>query len=95
MPDLSYKTRRRLSLAALFIWLPLYVLVAMVVLSRLPRMHILVEVWIYVAVGFAWTLPLKAIFKGVGKADPDKPATKFLDDDAIAYEKANRNKIPK
>ena len=95
MPELSYKTRRRLSLVVLFIWLPVYILIAMVILSSLPRMHIVLELIIYVVAGLLWALPFKFIFKGVGKADPDKPAPKFLDDDAIAYEKANRNQMPK
>ncbi len=94
MPDLSYKTRRRLSLVVLLVWLPIYILIAMMVLSSLPRMHIILELIIYVFAGLLWALPFKFIFKGVGKADPDKAPPKFLDDDAIAYEKANRNKMP-
>jgi hypothetical protein len=32
-----------------------------------------VEFLVYVGLGIVWALPFKAIFRGVGKADPDAP----------------------
>jgi hypothetical protein len=32
-----------------------------------------VELAIYTVLGILWALPLKAVFKGVGQADPDAP----------------------
>ena len=32
------------------------------------------ELLIYVVLGFLWMVPLKFVFKGVGKADPDSCA---------------------
>ncbi len=68
---LSWKTRRRLSLAILLIGLPVYMAAALYTISLFDRPSIWVELAIYVALGFAWALPFKAVFKGVGREDPD------------------------
>ena len=68
---LSYKSRRRLSLLILLVGLPLYVAVSLWVISLFDRPPLLLELLVYVVLGVAWALPLKAVFKGVGKADPD------------------------
>jgi len=68
---LSYKTRRRLSLLVLIFGLPLYIAAAWWMMSLFERPSIWVEFAIYVALGVIWALPLKAVFKGVGQADPD------------------------
>ena len=70
---LSHKTRRRLSLAILLLGLPVYVVVAVTVVGWLDRPPILVELLIYMALGVAWALPFRAVFRGVGRADPDDP----------------------
>ena len=70
---LSYKTRRRLSLAILVIGLPVYVVVAITVLAMIDRPPVWLELLIYAVLGVAWALPLKSVFKGVGQADPDAP----------------------
>ena len=70
---LSYKARRRLSILILLVGMPLYVVVAVTIMNRLNRPPILVELAIYVALGFLWALPFKVVFKGVGRADPDAP----------------------
>jgi hypothetical protein len=36
------------------------------------RPHIVIEVLIYLGLGVLWAFPLKAVFKGVGQADPDQ-----------------------
>jgi hypothetical protein len=70
---LSYKTRKRLSLLILLVGLPLYIVVAVNVVEMFERPGFLVELAVWVTLGIVWALPLKAIFKGVGQADPDAP----------------------
>ncbi len=68
---LSYKTRKRLSIFVLLIGLPAYIAAAWFVVSLFDRPSVLVELLVYIFLGVLWALPLKAVFKGVGKADPD------------------------
>lgn len=75
---LSYKARRRLSLLILLVGLPLYVVACVTVLNFLGRPPFWVEVLVYVTLGIVWALPFKAVFRGIGQADPDAPK----DDDA-------------
>jgi len=76
---LSYKSRRRWSLIILVIGLPVYILLAVAIMSRtVGQFPVLVELLIYIALGIGWTFPLKFVFKGVGQEDPD--AQKFDDD---------------
>ena len=72
---LNYKTRRRLSLVLLFVWLPLFVVVAVTVMTTMERQPVWLELLIYAVLGVGWALPFKFVFKGVGKADPseDRP----------------------
>jgi hypothetical protein len=73
---LSYKARRRWSLVVLILGLPLYVVAAVTVVDLFDRPPILLELAIYVALGIVWALPLRAVFLGVGKADPGAPQSK-------------------
>jgi predicted membrane channel-forming protein YqfA (hemolysin III family) len=68
---LSYKARRRWSLVVLLIWLPFYIIVAVSIMTAIPRLPMPVELLIYLVLGVAWVIPFKFIFKGVGKEDPD------------------------
>lgn len=68
---LSYKARRRWSLFVLVIGLPLYIAAALFVVSLFDRPPFWLELVVYVLLGFLWILPLKKVFLGVGKADPD------------------------
>ena len=68
---LSYKARRRWALVILLIGLPLYIIVAVNVVGLFDRPHILLELGIYVGLGIIWAIPFKAVFKGIGQADPD------------------------
>ncbi len=68
---LSYKARRRWSLVILLIGLPVYVVACVTVINWLERPPFLVELAVYVVLGVLWALPFKAVFRGVGKADPD------------------------
>jgi len=69
---LSYKARRRLSLLILLVGLPAYIVAAVTIMNWLDRPPLWLELFIYVALGFLWALPFKAVFKGVGKADPNQ-----------------------
>ena len=69
--QLSYKTRKRLAIVILLVGLPLYIVVAVNVVEMFGRPGFLAELAIWVALGIVWALPLKAIFKGIGQADPD------------------------
>ena len=69
---LSWKARRRWSLVILLIGMPLYIVVAVSVVNMLDRPPIWLELVVYIVLGFLWALPFRAVFRGVGKADPDK-----------------------
>ncbi|MEM6636653.1 MAG: DUF2842 domain-containing protein [Pseudomonadota bacterium] len=68
---LSYKARRRWSLVILLLGLPVYVVSTITVINWLERPPLIVEFFVYVALGILWALPFKFIFKGVGREDPD------------------------
>ncbi|MFV0360544.1 DUF2842 domain-containing protein [Tropicimonas sp.] len=76
---LSYRARRRWSLFVLLVGMPAYVVLAVTLLSHIDRLPFLAEVLVYVAVGIGWVFPLRFVFLGVGKPDPDQ-----ADDDAPA-----------
>ncbi|MEQ9039539.1 MAG: DUF2842 domain-containing protein [Silicimonas sp.] len=71
---LSYKARRRWSLVILLIGLPLYIVAAVSVVNMLDRPPFWLELIVYIVLGFLWALPFRAVFRGVGKADPDPDA---------------------
>ncbi|MCT2540155.1 DUF2842 domain-containing protein [Sedimentimonas flavescens] len=72
---LSYKARRRLSILVLVVGLPLYIVVAVTLTGwlneRFGRLPIWAELLVYIGLGFLWMLPLKPVFSGVGREDPD------------------------
>ncbi|MDX1785297.1 DUF2842 domain-containing protein [Roseovarius sp. ZX-A-9] len=68
---LSYKARRRWSLVILLIGLPAYIVLAVSLVNWLGELPRWVQLPLYVVLGFAWILPFKFVFLGVGKADPD------------------------
>lgn len=70
---LSWKTRRRLSLVLLLIWLPLFVVAAVTIMNAIERPPLWLELAIYVVLGVIWALPFRFVFKGIGKPDPDAP----------------------
>ena len=69
---LSYKSRRRWSLVILLVGLPVYIVLAVSILAWLGRPPRIVEFGVYVGLGVIWALPFRAVFRGIGKADPDK-----------------------
>ena len=76
MPKLSYKARRRWSLVVLLIGLPIYIVVAVNftdwLRARYEGLPVLGELLVFVVLGFLWMIPLRSVFLGVGKADPDE-----------------------
>lgn len=68
---LSYKSRRRWALVLLLVGLPAYIVVAVTVMNWLDRPSIWVELAVYIGLGVLWAVPFKAVFKGIGQADPD------------------------
>ena len=73
---LSYKARRRWSLVILVIGLPVYAMVAVSLVAKLPTLPKLLEFIMYVALGIGWVFPLKFVFQGIGQADPDSDDNK-------------------
>ena len=89
---LSYKTRKRLSILILVVGLPVYIAVAIKLVSLFDRPSILVELGIYVGLGFLWMLPFKKVFLGVGKGDPDLDPDEYPHDPAGKYGPQGKNR---
>jgi len=68
---MTFKARKRLAIAVLVIGLPLYIVVAITLVGLIERPPILVELAIYVGLGFLWMLPLRRLFLGVARPDPE------------------------
>lgn len=82
---LGYKARKRLALLVLLVGLPLYIVMAVFVVSLFERPSILVELLVYIVLGFLWMLPLRKVFLGVGKPDPDEDPANYPHDPAGKY----------
>ena len=72
MSGMSYRARRRWSLFVLVVALPLYIVAAITIVGWFDRPSMAVELGIYVLLGIVWALPLRSVFRGVGKADPEE-----------------------
>jgi hypothetical protein len=68
---MKFKTRKRLALAVLVLGLPLYIVLAAVIVGMFERPPILVELAVYIGLGVLWALPLKRLFLGIARPDPD------------------------
>ena len=66
---LSWRARRRWSLVVLLLGLPVYVVVAVTMMNALDRPPLLVELAVYVLLGVLWALPLRFVFRGVGREE--------------------------
>ncbi|NNF24012.1 MAG: DUF2842 domain-containing protein [Rhodobacteraceae bacterium] len=77
---LSYKARRRWSLIILLVGLPAYIVACVTVLNWLGRPSLWVELAVYVGLGIVWALPFRAVFRGIGREDPDKAPEDERDD---------------
>lgn len=76
---MTYKARKRLSIFVLVVGLPIYIILAVTIMSAMMtqevRFPMLVELLVYIALGIGWAFPLKWVFKGIGQPDPglDQP----------------------
>jgi hypothetical protein len=68
---MTWRARRRWALIVLLAGLPLYIALAVSLVAFFDRPGILVELAIYVGLGLLWALPLRFLFRGVGRPDPD------------------------
>lgn len=71
---MDYRARKRWSLVLLVVWLPLYLVGAWWLLARIGdafggRPPMWVELPLYVVLAFAWAIPFRRVFSGVGKAE--------------------------
>lgn len=71
---LGWRARRRWSLVVLLVGLPAYIVVATTLVGLLERPGMLVELLVYVALGIAWAVPLRFLFSGVARPDPEAGA---------------------
>jgi hypothetical protein len=71
---MTYKARKFWAAVVLVVGLPVYIAMAWWLTGLLDRPHFLVEAAIYLVLGVLWALPLKGLFKGIGREDPDKPS---------------------
>lgn len=73
---LSYRARRAWTYVILLVGLPVYVVLAVTLIDlardRLGRPAWWLEILIFVALGLLWALPFRTVFRGVGRADPDR-----------------------
>lgn len=73
---LSYRARRIWTYVILLLGMPAYVVVAVTLMDmareRLGRPVWWLEVLIFVGLGLLWALPFRAVFRGVGREDPDR-----------------------
>jgi branched-subunit amino acid transport protein len=71
---LSWRARRIWSLVILLIGLPIYVVVAVSVITSFEeRPPLWAEALIYIGLGILWALPFRSVFRGIGRDDPDGP----------------------
>ena len=68
---MSYRLRKFLCVVVLVVGLPVYIVAAWMVVASFERPHMLVEIAIYLALGVLWALPLRWLFRGIGRPDPD------------------------
>lgn len=72
---LSYKARKRWALIILVVGLPVYVVAAVNVVDLFDRPSFLIELAVYVGLGFVWALPFRFVFRGIGQPDPEVAKT--------------------
>lgn len=68
---MSYRMRRFLSAMVLLVGLPVYIVVAVTLVGMFERLPLIVELILYVLLGVAWALPLRWLFRGIGRPDPE------------------------
>lgn len=73
MTGMTYRTRKRLALLVLVVGLPVYIVLATSLVGLFERPPIWIELGVYVGLGMLWAFPLRRLFLGLGKPDPDAP----------------------
>ncbi|GKY88647.1 DUF2842 domain-containing protein [Sinisalibacter aestuarii] len=68
---MTFKARKRLAILVLVLGLPAYIILAVVIVGQFERPSLLVELAVYVGLGVIWALPLKRLFLGIARPDPD------------------------
>lgn len=70
---MKLRTRKRLSLLLLLVWMPLYIVLVVSgmawVQSRFGRLPFLLELLAYIVLGVLWILPFRRVFLGVGRGE--------------------------
>lgn len=68
---MDLKTRKRLSLLVLLVWMPLYIVAVVTLMGWIERHWgrppFLVELLVYVILGVLWVVPFRRVFLGVGR----------------------------
>jgi hypothetical protein len=70
---MDLRTRKRLSILILVLGLPAYIMLAVTLVNwmdaRWGRQPIWIELLVYVGLGILWILPLKRVFRGIGRGE--------------------------
>ena len=69
---MTYRARKRLAILVLVIGLPAWIVAATTVVGLFERPPFLLEIAVYVGLGLVWIVPLRRLFLGIGRADPDE-----------------------
>jgi hypothetical protein len=69
--SLSWRARRRWALVVLLVGLPVYVALTVTVVGLFERPGILAELAVYLGLGLLWILPLRFVFRGVGRTEQE------------------------
>jgi len=71
--EMSLKARKRWSLVVLLLWLPIWIVIAVSLMNwldaRFGRMPIWAEVPVYILLAFAWAIPFRGVFRGIGRGE--------------------------
>lgn len=68
---MTFKARKRLAILVLVLGVPAYIVLAVTLVGLFERPPIILELLIYIVLGVVWVLPLKRLFLGVARPDPD------------------------
>ena len=71
------------SLLILLVGMPAYVVAAVTLVGWMQRPSFLVELGIYVGLGFLWALPFRFVFRGIGQAEPEAQTKTDGDDPSV------------
>jgi hypothetical protein len=64
---MSRRARRIVAVLALVAGLPLWIMLAVTLVGLFERPPVLLELAVYVLAGVLWAIPLKPLFKGIGR----------------------------